>query len=146
MRTTARLGADDHGQPLFRSTQSYPKLWLNPWIECREQRLHGTDAYGRLAGKTQRDDPISVTAAHDRGLVLSCRQCKPLRNGWEYDRPRKLLSNTTLNIDHLITQSLSIDRGLDAVQIFDTVGHPVCSTSASSADLEHATLCLYVEC
>jgi hypothetical protein len=71
MRTTARLGADDHGQPLFRSTQSYSKLWLNPWIECREQRLHGTDAYGRLARKTQGDDPISVTSAHDQGLVLS---------------------------------------------------------------------------
>ena len=66
----------------------------------------------------------------------SRRQFMPLCSGWEYDGPRKLLPNTTLNIDYLIAQSLSIGRGLDAVQILDILGHPVCSTGASSADLE----------
>jgi hypothetical protein len=88
-----------------------------------------------LGRKTHGDDPISVRGAHDRCLVPSYRQFMPVRKGWEYDRPRKLLSNTALNIDHLIAQSLSIDRGLDAVQILDILGHPVCSTSASSANL-----------
>jgi len=56
-----------------------------------------------------------------------------------------LFSDTPINVQRLTTKPLRIESHLNAMEVFDTFRHPVRSPGAARADLQDASVHLYVE-
>ena len=146
VRAATRLGPDDHGQPLIDPPQADPQRHLQIRLKGRQQRLRR--AVGRRCGapgEAQAEDAIFIGAADEQRLADAARQCLPLRDIDERQRPRQALTHPALGIQHLIAYALGIERALDAMKVLDALGHAMGRAGACGADLQHAAMDLHVE-
>ena len=61
------------------------------------------------------------------------------------ERPFQPLPYHTVYVQNLIAQSLRIERGLNAMQVFNSLRHPMGCSGAGCANLQHPALHLDVE-
>src|SRR5260370_36759915 len=73
-------------------------------------------------------------------LAFASGQGTPLRDIRQMQRPGQVFSYSAFGVEHLVAQSVGIERALNTVQVFDALGHAMRRSGAGGADLKHAAM------
>src|SRR5882724_9938528 len=78
-------------------------------------------------------------------LAFPSGQGTPLRDIRQMQRPGQAFSYSAFCVEHLVAQSVGIERALNTVQVFDALGHAMRRSRARGAYLQHAPMDLHVK-
>ena len=86
-----------------------------------------------------------MRAARQKRFAVARGQHAPLGDIGQVQWPGQPFSHMAVGVEHLVAQSVGIERALGTVQVFDALGHAMRRAGAGGADLQHAPVDLHVK-
>ena len=139
-----RVHAAQSSQGLLRSPKPEPESGESIRGKRRKHGLCGRCCVG-FSAQSQLGDTAARQVTGENSFRFPVRHLPPLEGSVDRQRPFHPLPYDASGVENLTPQSFLIERSLNAMQVLNFFRHSMGGSGASCADLQDASVCLYVK-